>query len=111
MTSVPPWHRAIVLSTLDLPDGQDLLVYSCEDCACAVSERHGPGNRGQRSHVDIGSQEPWVNSTETAEIQLPRGYRLLFNPLGCGGAVVVNEPAHGIYRSFDRPVSLRDVRS
>jgi uncharacterized protein len=111
MTSVQPWHRAIVLSTLDLPDGQDLLVYSCEDCACAVSERHGPGNRGQRSHVDIGSQEPWVNSTETAEIQLPRGYRLLFNPLGCGGAVVVNEPAHGIYRSFDRPVSLRDVRS
>lgn len=111
MTSAQPWHRALVLSTLDLPGAQDLLVYSCEDCACAVSERHGPDSRSRSRLLDIGSQEPWVNSRETAEIQLPGGYRLLFNPLGSGGAVVVNELAYGLYHAFDRPVSLSDATS
>lgn len=54
---------------------------------------------------------PWVNARETAKIQLTSGHQLLFNPLGSGGAVVVNELALRLFRAFDEPVSLRDVRS
>lgn len=99
-----------MLSSLDLPDAQDLLVYSCEDCACAVSERHGHDGRRRLRPLDIGSPNLWVNARETVQMQLPGGYRLLFNPLG-SGAVAVNDLAYDLYRSFDRPVSLSDVRS
>lgn len=111
MTSAQPAHRAVVLSSLDLPDAQDLLVYSCEDCACAVSERHGQQvTRTQPQPLDTTSPVLWVNAKEVAEIQLPGRHRLLFNPLGRGGVVVVNELAYRLFRSFDQPVSLRDVQ-
>jgi uncharacterized protein len=111
MTSAQPVHRAIVLSSLDLPDAQDLLVYSCEDCACAVSERHGHGSRGRPQPFDMANEGRWVSTRETAEMQLPKGHQLLFNPLGHGGVVVVNESAYKLFRSFDEPVTLREVRS
>ena len=36
--------------------------------------------------------------------------RALFNPLGRGGVVVVNRPAHEIYASFRRPATFKEVR-
>ncbi len=111
MRFAQPVHRAIVLSSLDLPDAQDLLVYSCEDCACAVSERHGRDIRSEPRPVDMTSPDRWRKASETAEFQLPDRHHLLFNPLGGGGAVVVNEPAYDLFHSFCQPVSLRDVRS
>lgn len=111
MTSAQRVHRAVVLSGLDMPDAQDLLVYSCEDCACAVSERHGHRARRHPPALDMTGAAPWVNARETAKIQLTSGHQLLFNPLGSGGAVVVNELALRLFRAFDEPVSLRDVRS
>jgi uncharacterized protein len=110
MTSAQPADRAVVLSSLDLPDAQDLLVYGCEDCACAVSERHGHKAGSRPRSFDMTGPGLWVNARETMELQLSGGHRLLFNPLGSGGAVVVNELAHRLFRSFDQPVSLRDVR-
>lgn len=104
-------HQAIVLSSLDLPDAQDLLVYSCEDCACAVSERHGRETRREPRPLDMTSPIRWMKARETAEIQLPDRQQLLFNPLGRGGAVVVNELAYRLFRSFDQPVALQDVQS
>jgi uncharacterized protein len=111
MTSAQPVDRAVVLSSLDLPDAQDLLVYSCEDCACAVSERHGHSAHGQPQPLDMANPGLWANARETAEVQLSDGHQLLFNPLGRGGAVVVNELGYRLFRSFDGPVPLRDVQS
>jgi uncharacterized protein len=109
MTSAQSVHRAVVLSSLDLPDALDLLVYSCEDCACAVSERHGSAPVRQSRTVNMSSTDLWVKARETAELPLPDAHRLLFNPLGGGGAVVVNEVAYQLFRSFDKPISLSEV--
>lgn len=106
--------QAMVLSSLDLPDGQDLLVYSCEDCACAVSERHGDRVRERPQPLDIldrGGSDLWVNAREFMEIQLSGDHHLLFNPLGRGGSVVVNEQAYRLFRSFDQPVSPMAVKT
>ena len=67
MRFAQPVHRAIVLSSLDLPDAQELLVYSCEDCACAVSERHGRDIRSEPRPVDMTSPDRWRKASETAE--------------------------------------------
>lgn len=111
MTSAQPVHRAIVLSSLDLPDAQDLMVYSCEDCACAVSERHGHRARDWLRPLDMTGAPRWVNARGTAELQLRDGHHVLFNPLGHGGVVVVNSPAYKLFRSFDQPVTLQEVKS
>jgi uncharacterized protein len=44
-------------------------------------------------------------------MQLDAGHRLLFNPVGQGGVVVVNEPAWRFFHSFQRPVTVADVRA
>jgi uncharacterized protein len=110
VTSPQTVRRAVVLSSLDLPDAQQLLVYSCEDCACAVSERHGRAAERRQRVLDMADLSPWVNAEETAEIRLPGDHLLLFNPLGRGGAIVVNDLAYNIYHSFDKPVYLTDVQ-
>jgi uncharacterized protein len=109
MTSAQPVHQAVVLSSLDMPDALDLLVYSCEDCACAVSERHGSATSRQPRYLDMNGPDLWVKARETAELQLPGAHRLLFNPLGGGGVVVVNQAAYRVFRSFDQPVALSEV--
>jgi uncharacterized protein len=111
MASSQAADQAVVLSSLDLPDGHDLLVYSCEDCACAVSERHGNDTHNRVRPIDMVDSDLWLNARDALEIKLGDNHRLLFNPLGRGGAVVVNETAHRLFHTFDRPVSLKDVRS
>jgi uncharacterized protein len=110
VTSPETVRRAVVLSSLDLPDAQELLVYSCEDCACAISERHGHTADRRQPVLDMADLRPWVNAAETAEIRLPGDHQLLFNPLGRGGAIVVNDLAYRVYHSFDKPTCLTDVR-
>ena len=73
-------HRAVALSSFDLPDAQELLVYSCEDCACPVSdtqERHA-----QRAAPPVTADDPrrWVRGTGVVEMELDAEHRLLFNP-------------------------------
>jgi uncharacterized protein len=111
MASVQSADRAVILSSLDLSDAHDLLVYSCEDCACAVSERHGQPAAAPPAPVDMTGRDLWINAREAIEIQLSGGASVLFNPLGHGGAIVVNETAARLYHSFDQPISLSDVRA
>lgn len=106
--------RAIILSNSDLSDSEAMLVHSCEDCACAVSDDQRvrsapvPLERIMADSAD-GSGGEWISERDTFEVILYSGYWLLFNPFSHGGAVVVNDFAYGIYRSFSRPASVSEV--
>jgi uncharacterized protein len=99
MGHAQPRARAVVLSRFDLPDAADLMVSSCEDCACPVSgyppvlaNCAAPGADGIR----------WVRAAGTVESRLDDDHRLLFNPLGSYGVVVVNQVAYDIYAGVSR---------
>jgi uncharacterized protein len=52
----------------------------------------------------------WVRGRDVVEIQLDNEHRLLFNPLGHGGVVVVNDQAHRIFQTFQQPATFQDVQ-
>src|SRR5215475_1053489 len=99
-----PNARAVALSSLDVPDGPGLLVYSCEDCACPVSQQSVPRRR---------SAEPpdgeLVCARDAAELPLDNEHRALFGPHGNGGVVVVNKAALEIFHGFRQPRSVSDL--
>ncbi len=110
MGYIRPRRQATVLSSFDLPDAYELMVSSCEDCACAVSERPA-GERRVTGPLPASSEDGrWVRGNEVAEFALSAGHRLLFNPLGSGGVVVVDELAYEIFSAFEAPVAIADVR-
>ena len=80
----------MALSRFDIPDGYELMVSSCEDCACAVSDG-GAGRQAMPSAPADLDDGRWVRSGEVTEFPLGGEHRILFNPLGSGGVVVVNE--------------------
>lgn len=103
-----PRRRAIVLSGRDLADGQQLLVQSCEDCACAVSDNpaiHDPV-RSLRPLPDADL----TRAREVLEVDLDGEHRVLFNPYGTGGAAVVNGAAREVLDRFREPTRLAAVR-
>jgi uncharacterized protein len=111
MGSAQPWRRAVALSKFDLPDAADLLVHNCEDCACPVSDDQA-FRQQLRPQVPAGAgNEQWVRAADAVEFPLDAEHRLLFNPLGDGGVVVVNELTYSILRDFARPAALGDVVS
>jgi uncharacterized protein len=100
----------MALSSFDLPDVYELMVSSCEDCACAVSDSQA-GERRAMPPIHAGSDDcRWVYGSDVAEFPLNAEHRLLFNPLGSGGVVVVNDPAYEIFRAFQTPTAVADVR-
>ena len=104
--------RPVVLSRFDLPDAPELMVHSCEDCACPVAANEtdcGPFGTGQSDVIDEADQ--WVRAREIVEVHVDQEHRALFNPLGQGGVVVVNQAAHEIYNSFTEPATFKDVRT
>jgi uncharacterized protein len=105
-----PQHSAQVLSSFDLPDEYQLVVSHCEDCACPVGE----SRIGERRVLPPASAAPagsrWVRGRDVVDFPLDATHRLLFNPLGSAGAVVVNDPAYEIFGAFQNPVALTDVR-
>lgn len=108
MTQRPAARRAVVLSSFDLPDADLPVRYGCEDCACAVS--------ASRPHRPTGTHSPvpdvhdrLVRGREVIEIPLVRGCHVLFNPVGHGGAVVVNEPARRLLSCFSQPATKAEV--
>jgi uncharacterized protein len=101
-------HRAVALSRHDLPNAHDLLVAGCEDCACAVSDNPAIAHSLPAPPAAPASAK-WVCASEVAELTLDAEHRLLFNPLGSGGVVVVNQPAYEIFRAFTSPISPDDV--
>ena len=102
--------RAVALSGLDLPDGPELLLHSCEDCACPVSG-HQPGPRmPSLSPAEVMTDtNRWICGPEVLEIPVDSEHKVLFNPVGHGGAVVVNEPAYRIFHRFQRPITPGDA--
>jgi uncharacterized protein len=99
MRQAHPRAQAVVLSRFDLPDAADLMVSSCEDCACPVS-RYTPAL--SRPAAPDADDIRWVHAAGTVESRLDDDHRLLFNPLGSYGVVVVNQPAYDVYASVSR---------
>src|SRR5262245_47740237 len=94
MTSARPRRRAIALSSFDVPGEPEHLLHACEDCACAVTD--GRRVRGADYVAPLAATDGrrWVSGTEVADMPLDYGHRMLFNPAGRGGVVVVNDDAH-----------------
>jgi uncharacterized protein len=92
-------RQTVVLSRFDLPDDADLMVSSCEDCACPVSGYHSDLPR-RATLVADGAR--WVQAADTVESRLDRDHRLLCNPLGSCGVVVVNQAAYDAYSGVER---------
>jgi uncharacterized protein len=103
---------AVVLSRFDVPGTQELMVHSCEDCACPV-----PGNEADCQPLSIGQSDAvddagqWVRAREIVEMRIDQEHRALFNPLGRSGVVVVNQPARQVYDNFKRPATFKDARA
>jgi hypothetical protein len=51
----------------------------------------------------------WICGPEVLEIPVDSEHKVLFNPVGHGGAVVVNEPAYRIFHRFQRPITPGDA--
>lgn len=96
--------RAVALSSFDVPNGHELVVRSCEDCACPVSRERG--ERRQLTEPPIGEL---VHACNVFELPLDDEHSVLFGPLGNGGVVVVNDAALDIFRRFRRPCTVADV--
>lgn len=102
-------EHAIVISASDVPDSGRLLVRGCEDCACAVSA--ADSNMRRNWQMESPATGRLVRGTPVFERKLDDTHRLLFQPVGDGEAVVVNEPAYRIFRAFDQPVTVGSVRA
>lgn len=107
MTRAHRARPALALSSLDLPDAQELLLHACEDCACPVSDERPPG----ALPAVVPDGRPWVGGREIVDMPLDSVHHLLFNPVGRGGVVVVNDEAHRMFRSFREPATLPEVQA
>lgn len=100
-----PTCCAIVLSALDVPDARRLLVYGCEDCACAVDTSTPPA-AAPAPVQDLPPGARWVRGPEIVNFPLDGGYRALFNPAGNYGVAVVNPAGYRLFRRFHSPATL-----
>lgn len=103
--------RPAVISRFDLPGARELLIHDCEDCACAISDESVIASPRGPSPDILAAHSRWVRGSEVLDLPVDTGHRLLFNPLGRCGVVVVNELAHTIYRTFESPVNVEELRA
>jgi uncharacterized protein len=108
MTQIAGARRAIALSGFDLSGPSQTGPHGCEDCACSVSESLEP--RTWPPLPEVAGVSHWVRGEEIMKIQIGNGYNVLFNPVGSGGALVVNEPGLALLRRFEQPVTLAEAR-
>jgi uncharacterized protein len=108
MTQISEVRRAIALSGFDLSGAVQSGPYGCEDCACSVSESLQP--RTWPPPPEAAGVSHWVRGREVTEIHIGSGHYVLFNPVGSGGAMVVNEPGLALFQRFGRPVTLTEAR-
>ena len=104
-TRVP---QALVLSGFDISGAALLAPHGCEDCACSVSE--SMESRTWPAAPQTSGVSRWVRGAEVTKINIDREHSLLFNPLGSGGAVVVNDTALAVLDRFARPADLTEAR-
>ncbi len=111
MTTAHLARRAVVLSSFDVPGAQQLLVHACEDCACPV----GNGGRAEipasQPSASMISSGGWIRGREVIEINLDAEHQLFFNPVGRGGAVVLNQKAQQILRRLGDAAARNNVRT
>ncbi len=99
-----------MLSNDDIDGAAELLLHNCEDCACAVSSQGGGTTIPAISPATVlADDRMWTCAPEVVEIRLDPKHMLLFNPVGEGSPVVVNELAYRIFRRFTEPTTVRDV--
>ena len=104
--------RPVVLSRFDLLDAQELMVHSCEDCACPVTSYEIDPLLADAVHAEPTDDiHQWVSGREVVEVEVDRENRALFNPVGHGGVVVVNHAAGQIYDSFRRSATFKEARA
>lgn len=103
--------RPLVLSTFDLPDAAALMVHSCEDCACPVSETGGVRALTPVPADAMTDDSEWSCGQAIIQMRLDEQHWLLFNPVGAGGVIVLNEPALAIYAGFEHPVTIAAARA
>jgi len=111
MSPVGPANRPLVLSAFDLPDAAALMVHSCEDCACPVSQAGGGRALTPMAAGTMTDESTWVGGREVTEMRLDTGHWLLFNPVGNGGVVVLNQAALGVFTGFRHPATVADARA
>jgi uncharacterized protein len=99
----------VVISAYELKSPQQVLIYSCEDCACPVSHNQTATPDFPPFNLPPPNNAPLVSSRELVEVEINRDYSVLFNPLGKGDAVVVNEPALRIIKQFQHPRTADSV--
>jgi uncharacterized protein len=105
-----PERQAVAISAFDLPDPHQLLVHGCEDCACPVSADRASYTEPPQL-MDSVERCRWICGSSIFESALGAEHRLLFNPLGSGGVVVLNDLAYRIFRCFQRPAALIDAQA
>lgn len=95
---------AVALSVLDIGDSHELLVRSCEDCACPAGST-GPGVR------ELPRLPSVRLTTADGVLRLPLDddHTVLFGPLGNGGVVVVNDAAHAMLDAIATPKSAAEL--
>ncbi len=94
----------VALSSSDVPDGQRMLVHSCEDCACPVSRSETP-----RTAPPLLPSGPLVRARDVLELPLDLERHALFGPHGNGGVVVVNRAARELFHELAQPRTLADL--
>jgi uncharacterized protein len=108
MNQIPGVRQAIALSGFDLSGAVQISSHGCEDCACSVSESLQVPTWPPRP--ETAGVNHWVRGREVTKIEMGDGHYVLFNPVGSGGAIVVNEPGLELFHRFDRPVTLSEAR-
>src|SRR5580658_5144873 len=71
--------RPVALSRFDIPGAQELMVHSCEDCACPVTESE-VSYRPFAADTETDSSH-WIRAREIVEIPVDGEHKALFNPL------------------------------
>jgi uncharacterized protein len=108
MNQIPGVPRAIALSGFDLSGAVQTASHGCEDCACSVSESlQAPTWPARPETTGVNH---WVRGREITKIEVGDGHYVLFNPVGSGGAIVVNEAGLALFQRFELPTTLRDAR-
>lgn len=92
------------LCSSDVPHGHQLLVHSCEDCACPVS-RVEPAEPS-RAALPSGHV---VRARDVLGVALDDEHHALFAALGNGGVVVVNGAARALLDELEQPAGLDDL--
>ena len=109
MTTEHPARRAMVLSSSDIPGAQQLLVHACEDCACPVSDGGRVQAPARLPPAGTAAASGWVRGREMIEMPLDTQHQLLFNPVGRGGVVVVNQPALQILNRLEHAATRQNA--